>query len=73
MKEFKFLKIEPINTPINDVRHDPSDLWRNTPSINYEPLNDTDVVQHMEGFILRVYGFGIGITLIVKYLVDAGF
>jgi hypothetical protein len=40
---------------------------------DYEPMNDPDVVDHMQGFILNVYLFGIVITGLVKLFTYAGF
>lgn len=40
---------------------------------NYEPMNDSNIVNHTKGFILNLYLYGLIITYLVKLFVNAGF
>jgi hypothetical protein len=66
MKDFKFLKTQDEKVPNLNGRTYPRYLI----SDNNYTLND---MNHIRNYILHLYFFGTVITLLVKYLVNAGF
>jgi hypothetical protein len=81
MKDFKFLSHNDSKDSLNGPMGEngvsgitiPQSIVKSMIDEDYEPMNNPDVVDHMQGFILNVYLFGIVITSLVNLLTYAGF
>lgn len=73
MKDFKFLKTQEKIEPNLNGRTYCRNLYVNDDNFESDLLNDPDFVDQIKCYILNIYLFGTVITLLVKYLVNAGF